>query len=158
MTPPVAVRLLRMRSICVQSWVYLFHPYSKRKVNLCFILFSVYLNKRRLYNCHNIIAKDGSPESSGNPGLYLQRGEYPSGLDKGEKANFRRKCKNNFKFEDEVLYYRKHSSKAEADQDWRVCVRRLEDKARIIESCHNGPTGGHFGRNKTSNTKQKTHT
>ena len=31
---------------------------------------------------------------------YLQRGEYPSGLDKGEKANFRRKCKNNFKFED----------------------------------------------------------
>ena len=80
---------------------------------------------------------------------YLQRGEYPSGLDKGEKANFRRKCKNNFKFEDGVLYYRKHLSKAEADQDWRVCVRSLEDKARIIKSCHAGPTGGHFGRDKT---------
>ena len=28
---------------------------------------------------------------------YLLRGAYPSGLSKGEKANLRRKCKNNFK-------------------------------------------------------------
>ena len=51
---------------------------------------------------------------------YLQRGEYPSGLDKGQKANFRRKCKNNFKFEDGVLYYRKHSSQYSLDTE--VCI------------------------------------
>ena len=38
---------------------------------------------------------------------YLLRGVYPSGLSKGEKVNLRQKCKNNFKLEDGILYYRK---------------------------------------------------
>ena len=32
---------------------------------------------------------------------YLRSSQYPKGMTKGEKANFRRKCKNNFKFETE---------------------------------------------------------
>ena len=38
---------------------------------------------------------------------YLLRGVYPSGLSKEEKAKLWWKCKNNFKLEDEILYYRK---------------------------------------------------
>ena len=63
---------------------------------------------------------------------YLSRGEYPSGLSKGEKANLRRKCRNNFKLEEGVLYYKK----ANKDSDWKICVRS-------IESCHAG-VGGRY--------------
>ena len=45
---------------------------------------------------------------------YVRRGEYPSG---GEKANLRRKCRNNFKLEEEVLYYKKASD----ESDWKIC-------------------------------------
>ena len=38
---------------------------------------------------------------------YLRKGEYPSGIGKGEKANLRRRCRNNFKLEGGVLYYKK---------------------------------------------------
>ena len=38
---------------------------------------------------------------------YLLRGAYLSGLSKGEKANLRRKCKDNFKLEDGILYYKR---------------------------------------------------
>ena len=47
---------------------------------------------------------------------YVRRGEYPSGITKGEKANLRRKC-NNFKLEEEVLYYKKASD----ELDWKIC-------------------------------------
>ena len=66
---------------------------------------------------------------------YVRRGDYPAGLTKAEKANFRRKCRQNFKFEDGVLYYKK-CSKAEKDEEWRICVRSSEEKARVLESCH----------------------
>ena len=48
---------------------------------------------------------------------YVRRGEYPSGITKGEKANLRRKCRNNFKLEEEVLYYKKASD----ESDWKIC-------------------------------------
>ena len=32
--------------------------------------------------------------------------------------------------------------------EWRVCVRSEEEKKRILESCHEGAAGGHFGRDK----------
>ena len=38
---------------------------------------------------------------------YLRSSQYPKGMTKGEKANLRRKCKNNFMFETEMLYYKK---------------------------------------------------
>ena len=38
---------------------------------------------------------------------YLRCSQYTKGMTKGEKANFRRKCKNNFKFETGMLYYYK---------------------------------------------------
>ena len=68
---------------------------------------------------------------------YLRRGEYPSGIGKGEKANLRRRCRNNFKLEDGILYYKKAGEVLE----WKVCVRSDEEKMKIIESCHAGVGG-----------------
>ena len=59
---------------------------------------------------------------------YVRRGDYPAGLTKAEKVNFRRKYRQNFKFEDGVLYY-KNCSKAEKDEEWRICVRSSKEKA-----------------------------
>ena len=38
---------------------------------------------------------------------YFCKGKYADGLAKGQKANLRRKCKSNFKFERGILYHRK---------------------------------------------------
>ena len=67
---------------------------------------------------------------------YLRRGEYPVGLNKGEKANLRRRCRNNFKVENEVLYYKKARG-----EEWKICVRSEDEKKRIMESCHAGVGG-----------------
>ena len=74
---------------------------------------------------------------------YLLRGEYPVGMTKADKANLRRKCRNNFKTEDGVLYYRKNVETGDKQEDslWRICVRTCEDKMRILESCHAGLAG-----------------
>lgn len=88
---------------------------------------------------------------------YLRRGKYPDDIQKKDKPNFRRRCRNNFKFEGGILYYKKCSGKKAATisgqfpgaSEWRVCVRSEEDKRRILESCHGGTAGGHFGRDKT---------
>ncbi|XP_064383224.1 uncharacterized protein LOC135348618 isoform X3 [Halichondria panicea] len=78
---------------------------------------------------------------------YLRKGEYPPTINsKTEKANFRRKCRQNFKFENGSLYYKKHTKAADA-ADWRICVRSNEEKSRILEDCH--AAGGHFGRDRT---------
>eukprot|EP00731_Ephydatia_muelleri_P003205 Em0001g3205a len=70
---------------------------------------------------------------------YLIYGEYEEGMEKGEKANFRRKCRNNYKLEDGVLHYRKNiTCEGKDDALWRVCVRSDEEKERILESCHAG--------------------
>ena len=72
---------------------------------------------------------------------YLRRGEFPSGITKGEKANLRRKCHNNFKLEEGVLYYKKASD----ESDWKtlVCIRSTGEKRKIMESCHAG-IGGRY--------------
>ena len=60
---------------------------------------------------------------------YLLRGKYPEGLSKGEKANLRRKCRNNFKLDQGILYYKKNVS---GDTDsWKICARTEEEKKRI---------------------------
>ena len=46
-------------------------------------------------------------------------------MTKGEKANLRRKCKNNFKFETGMLYY-KNKGIDEASK-WYICVRSDDD-------------------------------
>ena len=72
---------------------------------------------------------------------YLRKGEYPSGFSKGEKANLRRKCRNNYKLEEGMLYYRK----AGAESDWKICVRSEDETRKIMESCHAG-IGGKYSR------------
>ena len=54
---------------------------------------------------------------------YLVHGEYPADLSKGEKANLRRKCKN-FRLKDGLQTLLKK------------CVQSIDDRKRIIESCH----------------------
>ena len=70
---------------------------------------------------------------------YLRSSQYPKGMTKGEKANFRRKCKNNFKFETGMLYFKNYGID-EASQ-WKICVRSDNEKRQILESCHSGIEG-----------------
>ena len=100
---------------------------------------------------------------------YLRFGRYPDAYSKGEKANLRRKCHNNYQFNNGVLYYRraiKSNKSKQEEENWRVCVRADEEKRRILESCHaraegklllyscklfmvDELSGGHLGRDKT---------
>ena len=48
---------------------------------------------------------------------YLLRGEYPDNFTKAEKANLRRRCRNNFQLADGVMKYRT----AMKPGKWRVC-------------------------------------
>ena len=53
----------------------------------------------------------------------LRSSQYPKGMTKGEKANFRRICKNNFRFETGILYY-KNNGIDEASQ-WKIDLRAI---------------------------------
>ena len=70
---------------------------------------------------------------------YLLREVYPSSLSKGEKANLRQKCKNNFNLEDG------NSVLQESSRWWQELYTMEdlceEDKSRIMESCHAGVEG-----------------
>ena len=68
---------------------------------------------------------------------YLRCSQYPKGMTKGE--NLRRKCKNNFKFETGMLYYKKDA--IDEASKWKICVRSDDEKRRILESCHSGIEG-----------------
>ena len=74
---------------------------------------------------------------------YLRFGKYPDTYSKGHKANLRRKCHNNFKFSNGVLYYRRAVKDKESrlkEENWRICVG-TEEQQRILESCHAGLEG-----------------
>ncbi len=68
---------------------------------------------------------------------YLRQGDYPEGTQKKDKANFRRKCRNNFKFEDGQLLYKKCLSTGKATEqmpgasEWKICIRSEEEKKRF---------------------------
>ena len=64
---------------------------------------------------------------------YLKNAKYSEGLSKGEKANFRRRVRNNFKLEDGILFY-KHAQESTEDTT-------VSEKDRIIKSCHEGVGG-----------------
>ena len=66
---------------------------------------------------------------------YLRHGSYPANLSKGGKANLRRKCRNNFKFESGVLYYRKSGSKKMKNHGEFV---RSEEEDYGVVLCRNG--------------------
>jgi hypothetical protein len=73
---------------------------------------------------------------------YLLRGDYPPCYSKEQKNNLRRKCRNNFRLEDGILKYKTSSRKHDAEKDcWRICVRTVEEKYRVLESCHAGMEG-----------------
>ena len=72
---------------------------------------------------------------------YILLGEYPAGLSKGDKANLRRRCRNNFKLEAGILYYRRAGG-GDAEP-WRIVVRTEKEKQRILESCHVAVGGRH---------------
>ena len=67
---------------------------------------------------------------------YLRCSQYPKGMTKGD---LRRKCKNNFKFETGMLYYKKDG--IDEASKWKICVRSDDEKRRILESCHSGIEG-----------------
>ena len=66
---------------------------------------------------------------------YLSRRKYLEGITMGEKANLRRKCRNNYKIEAGTLYYRKCA--AQGEEPWKISAR--SEEKRILESCHTGP-------------------
>ena len=72
---------------------------------------------------------------------YLKNAKYPEGLSKGEKANFRRRIRNNFKLEDGILFYKHAQESTEDATVWKTCVRNESEKDRIIKSCHEGVGG-----------------
>ena len=67
---------------------------------------------------------------------YLRYGDYPDDIRKGEKQ-LRRKCRKNYKFENDMLYY-KRASETEKEEPWRICVRTETGESKIMESCHAG--------------------
>ena len=67
---------------------------------------------------------------------YLLHSEYPPEYTKAEKANLRRKCRNNFKLEEGMLYFRKNVS--DENEPWRICVHTEDEKRRVLENCHSG--------------------
>ena len=67
---------------------------------------------------------------------YLVHRDYHNEFSKAEKTNLRRKCRNNYKMEDGVSHYRKRK-----EAMWHTCIRRDEEKKRVMELCHNGLAG-----------------
>ena len=66
--------------------------------------------------------------------------EYPTGYTRADKvANLRRKCRNNFKLEEGILYYRRNV--LNENEPWRICVHTEDEKKRVLESCHSGVEG-----------------
>ena len=59
---------------------------------------------------------------------YMLHGKYPLNLSKGEKANLRRKCRNNYKIDHGILYYRKCVAISGQDELWKICVRTNEER------------------------------
>ena len=65
-------------------------------------------------------------------------------MEKGEKANLQRRCRNNFKLVGGVLYNQKAAKGGDSDGERRVCARSEEEKQRIMDSyiaCHSGMEG-----------------
>ncbi len=82
-----------------------------------------------------------SPEECGQIIEFLENKTYPEGSSKNEKRIFRRNTKN-FKFIDATLYYSKNA-------DELRYVIQDHQKQQVLEHCHDDPTSGHLGIDKT---------
>ena len=65
---------------------------------------------------------------------------YPTGSSKNQRRIIRRRCLENFRAEDGVLYYSQLASDS-PDRKWKIVVRSEEERRRIMESCHSSPHG-----------------
>lgn len=72
---------------------------------------------------------------------YLKAKSYPSALNKNEKRRFRRYAQKFLLLNGDLFYAVKNESHKK--------VVALENKTQILESCHDDPTGGHLGIEKT---------
>ena len=47
----------------------------------------------------------------------------------------------NYKCEDGILYFKSHSRNSTKDDPWRIVVRNMEEKERVLKACHSCSTG-----------------
>ena len=74
---------------------------------------------------------------------YLKSKRYPSGLvNKNSKRNFRRKVMDNYRIQDDELYYHKKGS-----EDCKKVPQTQKERERIIEACHSETGGIHSNYN-----------
>ena len=66
---------------------------------------------------------------------YLRRNQYPEGISKEDKADLRGKCKT-FKFNCEVLYFKRVKKCEGGGEGWKICAITEDENRRILESCH----------------------
>ncbi len=69
---------------------------------------------------------------------YLANDTYPSGYNKNQRRVLRRKCLSHFKASGGILYYSKTTS---GERNWRVVVKTVAEKKRILEACHSDEQG-----------------
>ena len=71
---------------------------------------------------------------------YLMKAAYPSGCSKNQRRVMRRRCIDHFKVSGGILYYSKTTSGTDK-RDWRIVVKTVADKKRILEACHSNHQG-----------------
>ena len=74
---------------------------------------------------------------------YLNSKQYPTGhVNKNSKRNFRRKVMDNYKIQDDELYYHKKGS-----EDWKNVPQIQKEREQIIKACHSETGGIHSNYN-----------
>ena len=66
---------------------------------------------------------------------FIVNHSYPTGFSKNQKRVLRRKCQERFCIRSGLLYY------AGEDKKWRQVARSVEDRERIMQSCHSSAEG-----------------
>ena len=65
---------------------------------------------------------------------------YPTGFSKNQKRILRRKCQERYCVKSGLLYYGV-TRDDDDDQQWRQVARSVEDRERIMKSCHSSAEG-----------------
>jgi hypothetical protein len=74
---------------------------------------------------------------------YICDGSYPSGAEKDQKRNLRKKAEK-FVLKDGALFY-----VGKSNSQPRRWVYGVEEQKQILTACHADKLAGHFGRDKT---------
>ena len=72
---------------------------------------------------------------------FIGNHSYPTGFSKNEKRILRRKCQEHFCVRNGLLYYAARGKETKDDQKWREVARSVEDRERIMQSCHSSDEG-----------------